>query len=66
MQIELKNVINATEQVDDIAKLMKKGKMQMEPDPEEMEPPEAISPNLIVRHHKAQFDDEHHLVSSKN
>ena len=66
MQIELKNVIKTNDAVDDIAKLMKKGKAQMEPDPEEMEPSEAFSPNLIVRHHRAQFDDEHHLVASKN
>lgn len=38
----------------------------MEPDPEEMEPQDAFSPNLIVRHHRAQFDDEHHLVASQN
>ena len=37
MQIELKNVLKTTDAVDDIAKLMKKGKEQMEPDPEEME-----------------------------
>ena len=64
MQIELKNVIKTTDAANDIAKLMRKGRGQMEPDPEEMEPEEAFSPDLIVRHHKAQFDDDHHLVAS--